>query len=138
MKKTILLLAAFMLTFVCSAKKSVHQHLTFDNGWSFRLCTDSADVISTLRKLGVNDSPYTTTKVEARKTKVTDDTEPEQAQVTASEITRSSSQKSVGGGDFRSVQIPHDWSAELSFDPLCEGFCSSSLSCKGRICQACL
>jgi hypothetical protein len=86
MKKTILLLAAFMLTFVCSAKKSVHQHLTFDNGWSFRLCTDSADVISTLRKLGVNDSPYTTTKVEARKTKVTDDTEPEQAQVTAAKL----------------------------------------------------
>lgn len=117
MKRLIILLAAFMLTFVCSAKESVHQHLTFDNGWSFRLCTDSADVISTLRKLGVNDSPYTTTKVEAKKTKVTDDTEPEQAQVTASEITRSSSQKTVGGGDFRSVQIPHDWSAELSFDP---------------------
>jgi len=52
------------------------------------------------------------------KTTVTDDTEPEQAQVTASEVVNVTS----GGPSiyaqthFRPVQVPHDWSIELPFD----------------------
>jgi len=117
MKTKFILILFILFTNACFAKGPSHQHLSFDNGWTFRLCSDSIDVINTLRKLGINDSPFANNKTVAKKTKVTDDTEPEQAQVTASETTKSYSSKKVEANEFRKIQIPHDWSAELPFDP---------------------
>lgn len=63
--------------------------------------------------------PLSATRHNAVTTKVTDDTEPEQAQVTASEITTctTSGHTNLRQGTFRNVQIPHDWSSELPFEP---------------------
>lgn len=113
-----LLLAAAMLCTSYSMAAGVRQRLTFDRDWQFRLCRDSADVIQTLRKLGVKDNPLTVQQ-RAAVTKVTDDTEPEQAQVTASEVVNvtPSGAATHSQADYRMVQVPHDWSAELPFDP---------------------
>lgn len=116
MKRIFLYTLLLILSTHCIAKPTCRQQLSFDQGWTFRLCTDSADVISTLHRFGIDDNPLLTT-TKTLKTKVVDDTEPEQAQVTASEITTNTAATTVRHGDFRPVQIPHDWSAELPFDP---------------------
>ena len=100
-----------------SATRPLRQRLTFDQGWQFKLCRDRADVVSTLQSLGISDTRLGETTAEATQTKVTDDTEPEQAQVTASEITAATASTPVAASDFRPVSVPHDWSIELPFDP---------------------
>lgn len=119
MKKILLLCFLFGTCLICSAKPVVRQKLTFDQGWQFRLCSDKEDVLSTLRLYDISDNPLAEEQQAAAKTKVTDDTEPEQAQVTASEITngKSSVVNTEAAGVLREVQIPHDWSSELPFEP---------------------
>lgn len=106
-----------------ASASSSRQRLTFDLGWRFKLCPDSADVISTLRSLGITDNPLESGFMNKETTKVKDDTEPEQAQVTASEVTTAN-----GGGEtmlrqnsFHDVIIPHDYSSELPFEPAMGG-----------------
>lgn len=101
------------------AAKDTRQRLTFDLNWQFKLCRDSVDLVETLKNLGVNDNPLADVRRNAETNKVTDDTEPEQAQVTASEITTGSSADRISrqNDSFRVVSIPHDYSAELPFDP---------------------
>ena len=119
MKKTTLLL----LTALCialgtdAATGKYRQKLTFDRDWYFRLCKDREEVKRVLNSLDVQDVRLGDTGKKAEKTKVTHDTEPEQAQVTASEVTQATAKAGVGDGVFRTVSVPHDWSIELPFDP---------------------
>ena len=119
MKKTTLLL----LTALCialgtdAATGKYRQKLTFDRDWYFRLCKDLEEVKHVLNSLDVQDVRLGDTGKKAEKTKVTHDTEPEQAQVTASEVTQATAKAGVGDGVFRTVSVPHDWSIELPFDP---------------------
>lgn len=119
MKKTTLLL----LTALCialgtdAATGKYRQKLTFDRDWYFRLCKDREEVKHALNSLDVQDVRLGDTGKKAEKTKVTHDTEPEQAQVTASEVTQATAKAGVGDGVFRTVSVPHDWSIELPFDP---------------------
>ncbi len=118
-------LLTFLTLFLICASHVIaappRQRLTFDRDWRFRLCSDSADLIHTLRDLGIGDNPLSSPRVTV-KTKVTDDTEPEQAQVTASEITQAKgSGHSYTQSGFTTVQVPHDWSAGLPFDPAMGG-----------------
>ena len=85
-RKSLLLLSIGIFTVLTATSADVRQRLTFDLDWKFKLCRDSSDVIQTLRTLGISDNPLSATRHNAVTTKVTDDTEPEQAQVTASEI----------------------------------------------------
>ena len=118
-RKSLLLLSIGIFTVLTATSADVRQRLTFDLDWKFKLCRDSSDVIQTLRTLGISDNPLSATRHNAVTTKVTDDTEPEQAQVTASEITTctTSGHTNLRQGTFRNVQIPHDWSSELPFEP---------------------
>lgn len=118
-RKSLLLLSIGIFTVLTATSADVRQRLTFDLDWKFKLCRDSSDVIQTLRTLGISDNPLSATRHNAVTTKVTDDTEPEQAQVTASEITTctTSGHTNLRPGTFRNVQIPHDWSSELPFEP---------------------
>ena len=84
-RKSLLLLSIGIFTVLTATSADVRQRLTFDLDWKFKLCRDSSDVIQTLRTLGISDNPLSATRHNAVTTKVTDDTEPEQAQVTASE-----------------------------------------------------
>ena len=119
MKKRIIilsvLLAAICLGMQASTKKRIRG--TFDQGWTFRLCANHAEASEVLRTLGITDSDLSAQVAATSKTKVTDDTEPEQAQVTASEITKGQASAPSSDKAFRSVTIPHDWSIELPFDP---------------------
>lgn len=113
---TLLLLCSFCIM-VHAATPRKRAKVTFDQGWTFKLCGNRQEAIKTLSSLGIagptiGDSSHGTVK----KTKVTDDTEPEQAQVTASEVTTSASDKTYADKAFRPVTIPHDWSIELPFD----------------------
>ena len=105
-----------VLAMIAAPKKS-RERMTFDRNWSFRLCKDHAEVKIVLAELGIKDLRLGETKAKAQKNKVTDDTEPEQAQVTASEVTSATVQSAYGNKEFRSVSVPHDWSIELPFDP---------------------
>ena len=110
------------LTVMCvlvmmAAPKKSRERMTFDRNWSFRLCKDHAEVKIVLAELGIKDLRLGETKAKVQKNKVTDDTEPEQAQVTASEVTSATVQSAYGNKEFRSVSVPHDWSIELPFDP---------------------
>ena len=102
---------------ITAAPKKTRERMTFDRNWSFRLCKDYAEVKTVLVELGISDIRLGETKVKIHKNKVTDDTEPEQAQVTASEVTISTAKSGYGHVEFRQVSVPHDWSAELPFDP---------------------
>lgn len=111
-----------ILTIMCvlamiAAPKKSRERMTFDRNWSFRLCKDHAEVNIVLAELGIKDLRLGETKSKVQKNKVTDDTEPEQAQVTASEVTSATVQSAYGNEEFRSVYVPHDWSIELPFDP---------------------
>ena len=109
-------IAAFLFSFTSFAEGR-HKY-TFDQGWTFRLCKDKSEVKNVLTTLGISDFDASMPKADGvQKTKVTDDTEPEQAQVTASEITVSAGGSIVSDGTFRKICIPHDWSIELPFDP---------------------
>lgn len=105
-----------VLAMIAAPKKS-RERMTFDRNWSFRLCKDHAEVKTVLAELGIKDLRLGETKAKVQKNKVTDDTEPEQAQVTASEVTSATVQSTYGNKEFRSVSVPHDWSIELPFDP---------------------
>ena len=105
-----------VLAMIAAPKKS-RERMTFDRNWSFRLCKDHAEVKTVLAELGISDLRLGETKAKVQKNKVTDDTEPEQAQVTASEVTSGTVQSAYGNKEFRSVSVPHDWSIELPFDP---------------------
>ena len=105
-----------VLAMIAAPKKS-RERMTFDRNWSFRLCKDHAEVKIVLAELGIKDLRLGETKAKVQKNKVTDDTEPEQAQVTASEVTSATVQSTYGNKEFRSVSVPHDWSIELPFDP---------------------
>ena len=105
-----------VLAMIAAPKKS-RERMTFDRNWSFRLCKDHAEVKIVLAELGIKDLRLGETKAKVQKNKVTDDTEPEQAQVTASEVTSATVQSAYGNKKFRSVSVPHDWSIELPFDP---------------------
>ena len=105
-----------VLAMIAAPKKS-RERMTFDRNWSFRLCKDHAEVKIVLAELGIKDLRLGETKAKVQKNKVTDDTEPEQAQVTASEVTSATVQSAYGNKEFRSVSVPHDWSIELPFDP---------------------
>ena len=119
MKKPLLLFVYMMLavTISTAAPKQMRQRLTFDQGWQFRLCKNLQEVKAVLDSLGVKDAPFDSHKGERKVNKVTDDTEPEQAQVTAGEVTASTMRGTTSGGGFHSVNVPHDWSIFLHFDP---------------------
>ena len=116
-KKLIILSLAFIVCCgsVCAATKN-RIRATFDQGWTFRLCKNHTDATEVIKSLGVTNPGLSLESQAAKKTKVTDDTEPEQAQVTASEITTSKSSQLYHDNTFRPVTIPHDWSIELPFD----------------------
>lgn len=119
MKKRIIillvLLAAICLGMQASTKKRIRG--TFDQGWTFRLSANHAEASEVLRTLGIADADLSAQVAATSKTEVTDDTEPEQAQVTASEITKGQTSTPPSGKAFRNFTIPHDWSIELPFDP---------------------
>lgn len=83
-----------MLGAVSLMGADARQRLTFDGDWQFKLCADSADVIHTLQSFGIKENPL---KLNGKigKTTVTDDTEPEQAQVTASEVVTATSENHI-------------------------------------------
>lgn len=102
------------------------QRLTFDGDWRFRLCRDTADVGACLRSLGIAENPSAYTQNSSIINKVTDDTEPEQAQAASDNEAEHAvvhvdanrnvaSSRSVDG--FTAVTVPHDWSIELPFVP---------------------
>ena len=89
MKKELLiaLIAVCLAAQVAAAPKKYRQRMTFDREWSFRLCKDYVEAKGVLTALGVEDNRIGEIAKKAEKTKVTHDTEPEQAQVTAGEVT---------------------------------------------------
>ncbi len=120
MTKRLSTLAFSLLVFISvawSAPTKKRVKMTFDQGWMFRLCSDRNEAVTVLKTLGVAEPSLVENVAVGKKTKVTDDTEPEQAQVTASEVTRSQPDASRSDKALRSVSIPHDWSVELPFDP---------------------
>ena len=119
MRKPIILIVYMLIAAtVCqAAPKQLRQRLTFDQGWQFRLCKNHQEVKAVLDSLGVKNVSFGTEGEKAANTKVTDDTEPEQAQVTAAEVTASTMKGNASGGGFQSVCVPHDWSSFLPFDP---------------------
>ena len=84
-----------VLAMIAAPKKS-RERMTFDRNWSFCLCKDHAEVKTVLSELGIKDLRLGETKAKVQKNKVTDDTEPEQAQVTASEVTSATVQSAYG------------------------------------------
>lgn len=118
MRTTSTLSIALLLSSITfAAPQTPRQRLTFDQSWQFRLCKDKAEVFRLLDSLEVKDIRLDLTDTKAKKNKVKDDTEPEQAQVTASEITTGQASSTTKTGAFNTVTIPHDWSIELPFDP---------------------
>lgn len=111
----LLLLCSFSIMAHAAAPRK-RAKVTFDQGWTFKLCESRQEAAKTLSALGIADPVFSNSHSTTKKTKVTDDTEPEQAQVTASEITASSSKKTYADKEFRPVTIPHDWSIEMPFD----------------------
>lgn len=106
------------VSLLVNAKTGERMKMSFNQGWQFKLCKDSAEVRRTLTGLGINDNPFSSSVHQVWKNRVKDDTEPEQAQVTASELSiGKSSNIQFNGGAFRTVFIPHDWSSEQTFDP---------------------
>lgn len=123
-KNTVLYLAmllSMMSMLASAAPKNPRQRLTFDQGWTFRLCKDKQDAVRLLDSLGVDVSGFGLTTKKNEKNKVTDDTEPEQAQVTASELSFATSASSLYDNSFHAVSVPHDWSIHLPFDPAMGG-----------------
>ena len=118
MKKKLIILSLAFIACCGSVHAAAKNRIraTFDQGWTFRLCKTHADATEVIKGLGVANPGLSLNTQTAKKTKVTDDTEPEQAQVTASEITTSKSSLLYNDKTFRSVTIPHDWSIELPFD----------------------
>lgn len=118
MKKKLIILSLAFIACCGSVHAAAKNRIraTFDQGWTFRLCKTHADATEVIKGLGVATPGLSLNTQTAKKTKVTDDTEPEQAQVTASEITTSKSSLLYNDKTFRSVTIPHDWSIELPFD----------------------
>lgn len=116
---TFILLALSLLPVQTQAARQLRQRLTFDRDWSFCLCPDRASALQTLQTLGIADPVIGVQPSQAKPTQVTDDTEPEQAQITASEVTSATSHTDVlwADGQFRPVNLPHDWSSWLPFDP---------------------
>ena len=117
-KKVMILSLAFLIC--CGTSHAADKNrirASFDQGWTFRLCKSHADATEVIRQLGVANPGLSLNQPTAKKTKVTDDTEPEQAQVTASEVTTSKASQASSDKNFRPVTIPHDWSIELPFDP---------------------
>lgn len=119
MKKKVIILSLAFLVWCGSTNAAAKNRIraTFDQGWTFRLCKNHADATKVIKGLGVVNPGLDTTVKGTKKTKVTDDTEPEQAQVTASEVTTSKATLQYDDKAFRPVTIPHDWSIELPFDP---------------------
>lgn len=123
MKKKIIILSFLMASFCLgiNAASKKRTRCTFDQGWTFKLCANHAEASKVLHTLGITNPNLSSPTSAAKKTKLTDDTEPEQAQVTASEITSSNTSSLLSdkttGKAFRNVTIPHDWSIELPFDP---------------------
>ena len=117
-KKVMILSLAFLIC--CGTSHAADKNrirASFDQGWTFRLYKSHADATEVIRQLGVANPGLSLNQPTAKKTKVTDDTEPEQAQVTASEVTTSKASQASSDKNFRPVTIPHDWSIELPFDP---------------------
>ena len=111
MKRTSILAILMMILLSVQARR-----LSFDRGWTFCLCKDAAELTSVLHSVGVEDNPLTDAGIMVVKTKVTNDTEPEAAVIT-DEMGGNSAKTTVQNGKFRNVEIPHDWSAELPFEP---------------------
>ena len=119
MKQKLIILSLALMMY-CGTMTAAAKHrlrATFDQGWTFRLCKTHADASEVIKSLGIANPGLTTQAATTQKNKVTDDTEPEQAQVTASEITTSQASLQYSDKAFRPVTIPHDWSIELPFDP---------------------
>lgn len=116
MKRIIAFTITFTVALSLLASVKSRQRLTFDQGWDFRLCKTHEEAKRVLDSLDVKDVAFVADAKIPKKTKVTDDTEPEQAQVTASEITASKKAEGSGSHAFRRISIPHDWSIELPFD----------------------
>ena len=119
MKKELLILS---LTFMicCGSINAITKNrirVTFDQDWNFLLCKNHTDATEAIQRLGVDHPGLSFGTKTINKTKVSDDTEPEQAQVTASEVTTSHTTQLQSSKSFRPVTIPHDWSIELPFDP---------------------
>ena len=125
MKKKIIILSFLMASFCLGMNAANKKRIqcTFDQGWTFKLCANHAEASQVLHTLGISNPNLSSNTSTGKKTKITDDTEPEQAQVTASEITSSQATTSTSSASlssnksFRNVTIPHDWSIELPFDP---------------------
>ena len=117
--KKLVVLALALLAVGSAANAAVKQRVqcTFDQGWTFRLCASRAEAEDAVKALGVSQPGLAANVTTAKRPKVTDDTEPEQAQVTASEITAPAPSAARSDKAFRPVTIPHDWSIELPFDP---------------------
>ena len=108
-KKVMILSLAFLIC--CGTSHAADKNrirASFDQGWTFRLCKSHADATEVIRQLGVANPGLSLNQPTAKKTKVTDDTEPEQAQVTASEVTTSKASQASSDKNFRPVTIPHD------------------------------
>ena len=107
MKKRIIillvLLAAICMGMQASTKKRIRG--TIDQGWTFRLSANHAEASEVLRTLGIADVDLSAQTATTQKTKVTDDTEPEQAQVTASEITKGQASAPSSDKALRNVTI---------------------------------
>ena len=107
MKKRIIillvLLAAICMGMQASTKKRIRG--TIDQGWTFRLCANHAEASEVLRTLGIADPDLSAQTATTQKTEVTDDTEPEQAQVTASEITKGQASAPSSDKALRNVTI---------------------------------
>ena len=106
-KKVMILSLAFLIC--CGTSHAADKNrirASFDQGWTFRLCKSHADATEVIRQLGVANPGLSLNQPTAKKTKVTDDTEPEQAQVTASEVTTSKASQASSDKNFRPVTIP--------------------------------
>mgnify|MGYP007081944384 CR=1 FL=1 len=87
MKQKLIILSLALMMY-CGTMTAAAKHrlrATFDQGWTFRLCKTHADASEVIKSLGIANPGLTTQAATTQKNKVTDDTEPEQAQVTASE-----------------------------------------------------
>ncbi|MDO4496716.1 MAG: glycoside hydrolase family 2 TIM barrel-domain containing protein [Bacteroidales bacterium] len=106
-----------MISPVQSWAGSARQRLSFDEGWQFFLCFDKAKAIETLKSLNIEDSSVEGSSASSKTNKVTDDTEPEQAQASSAETPLSLDKKDLPFlHSFQSVNIPHDWSSYLPFE----------------------
>lgn len=119
LSSSLILLALSLLPTLSQAAAPLRQRLTFDRDWSFCLCPDQATALQTLQRLDIAQPVLGPQSAQALPTQVTDDTEPEQAQVTASQVTTATGRTDLllADSQFRPVNLPHDWSSWLPFDP---------------------